>query len=216
MAQAWRKQVAAAPWCHRLGLTSLLFFWVLLLNLIGYQPHGSLSIGSFGLGFCSVPQTPSHPKGSGILFKPCMDSEPSAFCQAKLSSESVEGQACLLEIAERSRSRSSSLNPYRNRERGVQSRRSKTVSSSIESLLKAILMGFPERFTPKPVSRFGHFRPLHQSCVETDDSLQQLSSEVQLARAQLENRFNENKSLLSQNQNIMSAIQFWLLRFGKP
>ena len=95
-----------------------------------------------------------------------MDSEPSAFCEAKLSSESVEGQACLLEIAERYRSRSSSLNP------------------------------------------------LHQSCVEKDDSLQQLPSEVQLARAQLENHFNEKKSLLSQNQNMMLAIRFWSLRLG--
>jgi hypothetical protein len=51
-------------------------FGVLLLNLTGYQPYGSLLIGSFGLGFCSVPQTPFASKGSGILFKPCMDSEP--------------------------------------------------------------------------------------------------------------------------------------------
>ena len=117
------------------------------------------------LVFVQYPKLHLHPKVQGSFSNPAWILSP-AFCEAKLSSESVEGQACLLEIAERYRSRSSSLNP------------------------------------------------LHQSCVEKDDSLQQLSSEVQLARAQLENHFNEKKSLLSQNQNMMSAIRFWSLRLG--
>ena len=45
-------------------------FGVLLLNLTGYQPYGSLLIGSFGLGFCSVPRTPLRPKVQGSFSNP--------------------------------------------------------------------------------------------------------------------------------------------------
>jgi hypothetical protein len=73
-----------AAWC--VGFVSCLSFGVTDFILTGYQPHGSLLMGSVCLGFCSVPQTPLHPKGSGILFKLCMDSEPSAFCETNLGS----------------------------------------------------------------------------------------------------------------------------------
>ena len=85
--------------CHTLAQDarrkdcSLVRGFCFLVEFVGNRLHFnwlsaacSLLIGSVCLGFCSVPQTPLHPKGSGILFKLCMDSEPSAFCETNLGS----------------------------------------------------------------------------------------------------------------------------------